>query len=154
MADLNVSRYLDQFRNLNMRDVGTWPIAPRIAAVVAIVVVVILAGWYFYWSDQLAELQKGVTDEVQLKTQYKGHIPRLGPLAGDERATEPPSGSDPLPARSTARPEPAPAPALAAPDALAEQSAELARLRNEVAALRDLVTGLQDRVRELAARLG
>ncbi len=74
MADINFSRYLDQFRNLNTRDVGTWPIAPRIAAVVAIVVVVIIAGWYFYWSDQLEELKKGENDEVQLKTQYKDKL--------------------------------------------------------------------------------
>ncbi len=74
MADINFSRYLDQFRNLNTRDVGTWPIAPRIAAVVAIVLVVIVAGWYFYWSDQLEELKKGENDEVQLKTQYKDKL--------------------------------------------------------------------------------
>ena len=74
MAELNLSRYLDQFRNLNTRDVGTWPIAPRIAAVIAIVLLVILAGWYFHWSDQLEELQKGENDEVQLKTQYKDKL--------------------------------------------------------------------------------
>ncbi len=74
MADINLSRYLDQFRNLNTRDVGTWPIAPRIAAVMAIVAVVILAGWYFYWADQLDELQRGETEEVQLKTQYKDKL--------------------------------------------------------------------------------
>ena len=74
MADNNISRYLDQFRNLNTRDVGTWPIAPRIAAVLAIVALVILAGWYFYWSDQLDELQRGENDEVQLKAQYKDKL--------------------------------------------------------------------------------
>ncbi len=74
MADNNISRYLDQFRNLNTRDVGTWPIAPRIAAVLAIVAVVILAGWYFYWSDQLDELKRGENDEVQLKAQYKDKL--------------------------------------------------------------------------------
>ena len=74
MADINFSRYLDQFRNLNTRDAGTWPIAPRIAAVIAVVAVVIVAGWYFYWSDQLDELQKGENDEVQLKVQYKDKL--------------------------------------------------------------------------------
>lgn len=74
MADLNLSTYVDQFRNLNTRDVSTWPIVPRIAAVLAVVALVLLAGWYFYWSDQLAELQKGEEDEVQLKTQYKDKL--------------------------------------------------------------------------------
>ena len=74
MADLNLSSYVDQFRNLNTRDVSTWPIAPRIAALIAIVALVLLAGWYFYWSDQLAELQRGEDEEVQLKTQYKDKL--------------------------------------------------------------------------------
>ena len=74
MANLNLSTYVDQFRNLNTRDVSTWPIVPRIAAVFAIIVVVLLLGWYFYWSDQLAELQKGEDEEVQLKSQYRDKL--------------------------------------------------------------------------------
>ena len=74
MATANLSSYVDQFRNLNWRDVSTWPIAPRIAAVVAIVVFVLFAGWYFYWSDQLAELKTGEDEEVTLKSQYKDKL--------------------------------------------------------------------------------
>ncbi len=74
MATLKLSSYVDQFRNLNTRDVSTWPIAPRVAAVIAIVVVVLLAGWYFYWSDQLTELQAGEDEEVTLKAQYKDKL--------------------------------------------------------------------------------
>ena len=74
MADLNLSSYVDQFRNLNTRDVSTWPIAPRIATLLAIVTVLLLASWYFYWSDQLAELQRGEDEEVQLKAQYKDKL--------------------------------------------------------------------------------
>lgn len=74
MANPSLSSYVDQFRNLNTRDVSTWPIVPRIAAVIAVIVVVLLLGWYFYWSDQLAELQKGEDDEVQLKTQYRDKL--------------------------------------------------------------------------------
>ncbi len=71
MADINFSTYVDQFRNLNTRDVSTWPIVPRIAAVIAIIAAVLLLGWYFYWTDQLAELQRGEDEEVALKNQYK-----------------------------------------------------------------------------------
>lgn len=74
MASIDLSSYVDQFRNLNTRDVSTWPIVPRIAAVIAVVVLVILAGWYFYWSDQLAELQSGENEETQLKVQYKDKL--------------------------------------------------------------------------------
>jgi type IV pilus assembly protein PilO len=74
MASLDLTSYVDQFRNLNTRDVSTWPIAPRIAAVLAVIVVVILLGWYVLWSDQLADLQRGEDEEVTLKTQYKDKL--------------------------------------------------------------------------------
>lgn len=74
MASLDLANYVDQFRNLNTRDVSTWPIAPRIAAVLAVILVVILLGWYLFWSDQLAALQQGEDEEVTLKTQYKDKL--------------------------------------------------------------------------------
>ena len=74
MAKLNFASSVDQFRNLNTRDVSTWPILPRVAALVAIMAVVLLAGWYFYWSDQLEELQRGQEQEEQLKVQYKDKL--------------------------------------------------------------------------------
>ena len=70
----NLSAYTNQFRNLNTRDVSTWPIVPRIAAVLAIIALVLLAGWYFYWSDQLAELQAGEQEEAALKLQYRDKL--------------------------------------------------------------------------------
>ncbi len=74
MASVNLTSYVDQFRNLNTRDVSTWPIVPRVTAVIVVIAVVLLVGWYFYWSDQLAELQKGEDDETQLKVQYKDKL--------------------------------------------------------------------------------
>jgi type IV pilus assembly protein PilO len=74
MAALDLKSYVDQFRNLNTRDLGTWPIVPRITTVIAIVLVVLLAGWYFYWSDQLDELKRGEEEETQLKVQYKDKL--------------------------------------------------------------------------------
>ena len=74
MATIDLKNQLDQFRNLNTRDVGTWPVLPRIAAVAAIIVVVLGLGWYLYWSDQLDELKKGEDEEVQLKQQYKDKL--------------------------------------------------------------------------------
>jgi len=74
MARLDLTTYVDQFRNLNTRDVSTWPIAPRIAAVVAVILVVIVLGWYLFWSDQLTDLQRGQDEEVTLKGQYKDKL--------------------------------------------------------------------------------
>jgi type IV pilus assembly protein PilO len=71
MAMINLTQYVDQFRNLNTRDVSTWPIVPRIATVLAIVIVVMVAGYYLYWSDKLEELQQGQEEEVKLKEQFR-----------------------------------------------------------------------------------
>jgi type IV pilus assembly protein PilO len=74
MAKLDFAGYTDQFRNLNTRDVSTWPILPRVTALAAIVVLVLVAGYYFYWSTQLEELQAGQDQEEQLKVQYKDKL--------------------------------------------------------------------------------
>lgn len=60
----------DDFRNLNPKDIGSWPVAPRIATLVAIFVALLVAGWYFLWRDQLLDLEKRRAEEVQLKEQF------------------------------------------------------------------------------------
>jgi type IV pilus assembly protein PilO len=74
MANINLTQYVDQFRNLNTRDVSTWPVVPRIAAVLLVVAIVLLGAWYFFWSDQLDELQRGQDEEVTLKNQYRDKL--------------------------------------------------------------------------------
>jgi type IV pilus assembly protein PilO len=63
-----------QFRGLNGRHPGQWPIVPRVLSGVAVFLLVLLVGWYFYWSDQQDELNVGEQKEVQLKEQYKSKI--------------------------------------------------------------------------------
>ncbi len=58
------------FRNLNTNDPGTWPVAPRIAALLGIFIVLLVAGWWVLWSDQLTELETKEQEEVGLKQQY------------------------------------------------------------------------------------
>ena len=60
----------DDFRNLNPKDIGSWPLAPRIATLVAIFVALLVAGWYFLWNDQLLELERKRAEEVTLKDQF------------------------------------------------------------------------------------
>jgi type IV pilus assembly protein PilO len=72
MADF--TRYVDQFRNLNPRDPGTWPIMPRIAAALGIIVVVLVAGYFIFWSDQIDELNQLQAKELQLKEDYKAKL--------------------------------------------------------------------------------
>jgi type IV pilus assembly protein PilO len=61
---------LDDFRSLNPKDVGAWPIVPRIAVLLALFFVILLAGWWFAWSDQLAALEVEQLNEVKLKEEF------------------------------------------------------------------------------------
>jgi type IV pilus assembly protein PilO len=60
----------DDFRNLNPNDPGAWPLAPRIAVLVGILLLALAAGWWFLWSDQLADLEQREQEELSLKQQY------------------------------------------------------------------------------------
>jgi type IV pilus assembly protein PilO len=61
---------LDELRRLNIRDVGNWPLLPKIAILLAIFVVIIVAGLFLDWQDQWEALGKAEQVEVDLKTQY------------------------------------------------------------------------------------
>jgi len=60
----------DEFRFLNPNDPGSWPTIPRMALLAGIVFVLVIAGWWFLWSDQLVELETKQKEEETLKLQY------------------------------------------------------------------------------------
>ena len=60
----------DDFRFLNPNDPGSWPTIPRVALLAGIVFVLVIAGWWFLWSDQLVELETKQKEEETLKLQY------------------------------------------------------------------------------------
>ena len=57
----------DEFRDLNPNDPGAWPALPKSAFLLAIFAVLVVAGWWFLWSDQLAELEVKEREEATLK---------------------------------------------------------------------------------------
>lgn len=70
MAKIDINAFLDDFRNLNPKDVGAWPIAPRIAVLIGIFVAALVAGWWFVWNDQLETLETRQADELKLKDEF------------------------------------------------------------------------------------
>ena len=60
----------DDFRNLNPNDPGAWPLIPKLAMLFGLFVVLLVAGWWFLWSDQLLELEGKQKEEETLKQQY------------------------------------------------------------------------------------
>lgn len=63
-----------QFRGLNGRHPGQWPIVPRLLCGFGVFVVVLAVGWYFWWDGQLDDLDTGQQHEVKLRGEYKSKI--------------------------------------------------------------------------------
>ncbi len=61
---------VDQFRNLNTRDPGSWPALPKLLLLLAILVVVLVAAYFLDWQGQLEELEAGRQQETKLKQEY------------------------------------------------------------------------------------
>lgn len=58
------------FQNLNPRDVGTWPAAPRVAVLLGLCLTILLAGWWFVWVDQLTDLETKQQAELKLREEF------------------------------------------------------------------------------------
>ncbi len=61
---------LEELRRLNIRDVGNWPLLPKIGILFAIFVAILVAGYFFDWRDQWEALEVAEAEEVKLKDQY------------------------------------------------------------------------------------
>jgi type IV pilus assembly protein PilO len=84
MADLkNMGGALSaQFRGLNGRHPGQWPLIPRMLCGVGVFLAAIGLGWYLYWSTQLEELAMGEQEEIKLKEAYRGKVQQAINLDG------------------------------------------------------------------------
>jgi type IV pilus assembly protein PilO len=84
MADLNnIGETLNaQFRGLNGRHPGQWPLIPRALCGVGVFAAVIGLGWFFLWSDQLDELALAEQEEVTLKQAYTAKYQQAVNLPG------------------------------------------------------------------------
>jgi len=61
---------LEELRHLNFRDMGSWPLLPKVLILAAIIIGIVGAGYLFDWSDQWTTLEKARAEEGTLKQQY------------------------------------------------------------------------------------
>jgi type IV pilus assembly protein PilO len=61
---------LDDFRRLSLREVGAWPLLPKVAVLAVIFIVIVLLGALLDWKDQFEALDAAKKVEDQLKVQY------------------------------------------------------------------------------------
>lgn len=71
-----------QFRGLNGRHPGQWPLVPRLLCSVGVFVAVLVLGWFLYWDALLQERERGEQEEVKLKAEYKGKLQQAINLDG------------------------------------------------------------------------
>jgi type IV pilus assembly protein PilO len=61
---------LDQFKNLNSRDPGSWPALPKLGLLLLLLVAILAVAYFFDWQGQLEELEAGRAQETKLKQEY------------------------------------------------------------------------------------
>ncbi|MDC8785480.1 type IV pilus inner membrane component PilO [Roseateles koreensis] len=74
--DLNAAMegVADQFRGLNPKEPGQWPVLPKLAAFSAMVVLVCVLGWVFVLADEQANLDTERGREPTLKADYQNKL--------------------------------------------------------------------------------
>ena len=65
-----MKKLLDQFRNLNTRDPGSWPPLPQAMLLIGLLVVIVAMGYFFDWQDEMESLDAGRQQEAKLKDEY------------------------------------------------------------------------------------
>jgi type IV pilus assembly protein PilO len=63
-----------QFQDLQGRQPGQWPLAPRLLCAAGVMTAVIGLGYYFYWDGQFAKQKKGAKEEATLRTEYRSKM--------------------------------------------------------------------------------
>ena len=61
---------LDELRRLNPRDIGTWPVLPKLGVLLVLVLVVLGAGYMLDWSAQWDELNGARAKEDSLRNAF------------------------------------------------------------------------------------
>lgn len=70
LPNVDLQGLLDDFRRLNPNDVGTWPLVPKITALLGVFAALLAAGWWFVWQDQLDALELKRNEETRLKEEF------------------------------------------------------------------------------------
>lgn len=70
LPQVDFQKIADEFRYLNPNDPGAWPLIPKVVILVGWFLAVLIAGWWFVWSDQLTELETKEQEEQTLRQQY------------------------------------------------------------------------------------
>lgn len=71
MPAFDLQTLIADFRTLDPKDPGLWPVLPRIIILIGILLVVLLLGWWFGWRVQFGELDTKAQQETSLKEEWR-----------------------------------------------------------------------------------
>ncbi len=61
---------LDELRRLDPREIGNWPVMPKVGALVILLALLLFAGYWFDWSNQWDQLNAARNKEAELRNQF------------------------------------------------------------------------------------
>lgn len=61
---------LDELKTLNIKDIGGWPVLPKVAALAIVLVIVVFASYWVDWSGQLEQLETVRQEESKLRETF------------------------------------------------------------------------------------
>ena len=70
MAAIDFKKIVEDFKFLNWKDPGTWPIVPKLVVLVAILAAVPVAGFFVDTQGQIDQIEEGKRAEGALKKEY------------------------------------------------------------------------------------
>lgn len=70
LSKLDLKAFVEDFKNLNPKDVGSWPLGPRVVALVFLFAVIMASGWWFVWNPQVENIAAKVQDEARLRDDW------------------------------------------------------------------------------------
>ncbi len=70
LQNLDYRAIFRDFQDLNPRDVGTWPLVPRLTLLSGLFLVIVFGGWWFFWDEQLVSLESKQQSELKLRDEF------------------------------------------------------------------------------------
>lgn len=76
---------IDELRNLDLENPGSWPIAVKLVTVLVIIALISAGAWYFDWQHQMERLDRAKRKEAELKQQFEIKQKRAANLEAYEK---------------------------------------------------------------------
>mgnify|MGYP003374639626 CR=1 FL=1 len=74
MRKIDFAKFAEDFRTLDPKDPGLWPLIPKIVILLALFAIILAAGWWFDWKDQLEEFaqkEQALSHELDIVSSCK-----------------------------------------------------------------------------------